>query len=172
MGKIMMARCLALAALVALLVTLAPASARPSATVASPAQQTAKPASPADDPSGMYSFVRSGEIVQFAVEDGKVSGFISRFGDTDSDKGQFIDQFFDKATLVGDRLSFSTKTVHSVWYEFTGVITITPGKQPGKEDYRVIKGTLTQHAIDAGNHDKATRRQVEFKSLPQDLSKP
>ena len=120
----------------------------------------------------MYSFLREGEFVQLTVEDGKVSGYISRFGDADSDKGQFIDQFFDKATLAGDRLSFKTKTVHGVWYEFTGVITITPGKQPGQEDYRVIKGTLVQHATDASNHDKASQRQVEFKSFPQDLSKP
>ena len=110
--------------------------------------------------------------MQLTLDDGKLSGFISRFGDADSDKGQFIDQFFDKASLAGHRLSFNTKTVHGVWYEFTGVITITPGKQPGQEDYRVIKGTLTQHTSDAGNHDKATPRQVEFKSFPQDLSKP
>jgi hypothetical protein len=79
----------------------------------------------------MYSFLRDGEFVQLTLEDGKASGFISRFGDTDSDKDQFIDQFFDQASLAADRLSFKTKTVHGVWYEFTGVITITPGKRPG-----------------------------------------
>src|ERR1035441_9286825 len=163
----MIRRGVVLAVLLTSLVTLTLALARQSAT-ASPAQQTAKPASPADDPSGMYSFLREGEFVQLTLDDGKLSGFISRFGDADSDKGQFIDQ----TTLAGDRLSFKTKTVHAVWYEFTGVINITPGKQPGQEDYRVLKGTLTQHATDAGNHDKATRRQVEFKSFPQDLSKP
>ncbi len=139
---------------------------------AAPAQRTAKAAAPADDPSGMYTFLREGEFVQLTVEDGKASGYISRFGDTDSDKGQFIDQFFDKASLVGDHLSFNTKTVHGVWYEFNGVITITPGKQPGQEDYRVIKGTLLEHATDASNNDKVKQRQVEFKSFPQDLSKP
>ena len=136
----MIRRGVVLAALLTSLVTLTLALARQSAT-ASPAQQTAKPASPADDPSGMYSFLREGE-------------------------------FFDKATLAGDRLSFKTKTVHAVWYEFTGVINITPGKQPGQEDYRVLKGTLTQHTIDASSHDKAIQRQVEFKAFPQDLSKP
>ena len=168
----MIRRYVMLAALVTSLVTLTLALARQSATAASPAQQTAKPASPTDDPSGMYSFLREGEFVQFAVEDGKVSGFISRFGDADSDKGQFIDQFFDKASLAGDRLSFNTKTVHGVWYEFTGVINITPGKQPGQEDCRVLKGTLTLHTTDASSHDKAIQRQVEFKAFPQDLSKP
>src|ERR1035437_718130 len=89
-GANMIRRYAMLAALVTSLVSLA--LARQSATAASPAQQTAKPASPADDPSGMYSFLREGELVQFAVEDGKVSGYVSRFGDADSDKGQFIDQ--------------------------------------------------------------------------------
>ncbi len=168
----MMARCLGLALLAVLLVTWVLAPARPSVRAASPPQQNAKPSAPTDDPSGTYSFVREGEFVQFAVDGGKVSGFISRFGNTDSDKGQFLDQFFDKATLEGDRLSFTTKTVHGVWYEFTGVITITPGKKPGQEDYRVIKGTLTEHTTDAGNHDESTQRGVQFKSFPQDLSKP
>ena len=164
-------KCLIVAVLVATLATFA--AARPvSSPAAGPAQQTAKVPDAAADPSGMYTFLREGEFVQLTLEDGKLSGYISRFGDADSDKGEFIDQFFDSATLAGDRTSFKTKTVHGVWYEFTGVIAITPGKQPGQEDYRVIKGTLVQHATDASNHDKASQRQVEFKSFPQDLSKP
>ena len=167
----MIRRCLMLGAVAASVVTFA--LARPMSSSAAPAaQQTSKASAPANDPSGMYSFLREGEFVQLTLEDGKVSGFISRFGDADSDKGQFIDQFLDTATLAGDRLSFKTKMVHGVWYEFTGTITITPGKQPGQEDYRVIKGTLVQYATDASNHDKASQRQVEFKSFPQDLSKP
>jgi hypothetical protein len=126
----------------------------------------------ANDPSGMYSFLRDGEFVQLTLEDGKLSGYVSRFGDSDSDKGTFIDQFFDKATLDGDRLNFTTKTVHGTWYEFTGVITKASGKQPAEEGYRVIKGTLIQHMTDANKVDKSRQREVEFKSFPQDLSKP
>jgi len=126
----------------------------------------------ADDPSGMYSFLKDGEFVQITLEDGALSGYVSRFGDADSDKGTFIDQFFDKASLDGQHLSFSTKTVHGVWYEFTGNITRTVGKQPGQEGYRVIKGTLIQHMTDASKADKNRQRDVEFKSFPQDLSKP
>ncbi len=160
-------RCVVLAA-VTWLVPLAPAEPLSAAAI----RQTAKTTAPADDPSGMYTFLREGEFVQLTVEDGKVSGYVSRFGDTDSDKGQFIDQFFDKASLTGDHLSFNTKTVHGVWYDFNGVITITTGKQPGQEDYRVIKGTLVQHATDASNKDKTNQQHVELKSFPQDLSKP
>jgi hypothetical protein len=126
----------------------------------------------ANDISGMYSFLRDGEFVQITVEDGQVSGYVSRFGDSDTDKGQFIDQFFDKASLSGDRLSFKTKTVHGVWYEFSGVVATTPGKQPAQEGYWVIKGTLIQHAVDASGADKPRQRTMEMKSFPQDLSKP
>jgi len=138
----------------------------------SAAPKTGKANDAASDPSGMYTFLREGEFVQLTVDEGNLSGYISRFGDTESDKGTFIDQFFDKASLEGDHLSFTTKTVHGVWYEFTGDITKTAGKQPAQEGYRVIKGTLMQHMTDAGSADKARQRQVEFKSFPPDLSKP
>jgi hypothetical protein len=135
-------------------------------------QPRSSAAQDADDPSGMYSFLREGEFVQLTLEDGKLSGYVSRFGDSESDKGQFIDQFFDKASLSRDHLAFTTKTVHGTWYEFTGVITKTAGKQPAQEGYRVIKGTLIQHMTDASKVDKPRQREVEFKSFPQDLSKP
>jgi hypothetical protein len=126
----------------------------------------------ANDPSGMYTFLREGEFVQLTMDDGKLAGYVSRFGDTDSDKDTFIDQFFDKASLDGDHLAFTTKTVHGIWYKFSGVITKTQGKQLGQEGYRVIKGTLVQHVTDANKVDKPRQREVEFKSFPQDLSKP
>src|SRR5271157_1807975 len=88
------------------------------------------------DPSGMYTFLRDGEFVQLTLDEGQLSGFVSRFGDTESDKGEFIDQFFDKANLKGYHLSFKTKIVHGIWYEFSGVISTTAGKQPGQEGYR------------------------------------
>ncbi len=135
------------------------------------AQDNAK-SSQAEDFSGTYTFLREGEFVQLTVEDGRLSGYVSRFGDTDSDKGQFIDQFFDKTSLAGDHLTFNTKTVHGIWYDFSGVITTASGKQPAQEGFHVMKGTLVQHATDAKGAEKTMQRQVEFKSFPSDLSKP
>jgi len=163
-GRSMVRRYLVLSAFVVSFLPVALAVQQPRSS----APQNAK----ADDPSGMYSFLKEGEFVQLTMDDGKLSGYVSRFGDTDSDKATIIDQFFDKASLHGNRLSFTTKTVHGTWYEFTGVITITPGKQPAQEDYRVIKGTLVQHVTDANKVDKPRQREVELKSFPQDLSKP
>jgi hypothetical protein len=166
-GVLMIRRCLILLALAGCLLSLAVA--RPPHSSAP--QDNAK-SSPADDISGMYTFLREGEFVQLTVQDGRLSGYVSRFGDTDSDKGQVIDQFFDKTSLAGDRLTFNTKPVHGVWYGFTGLMTIATGKQPTQEGFHVMKGTLIQHATDAKGAEKTVQRQVEFKSFPADLSKP
>ena len=136
--------------------------------LAAAAQSSGKAQNAGDDISGSYTFLREGEYVQITMEDGKLSGYVSRFGDSEDDKGEFIDQFFDKASLNGDRLSFNTKTVHGTWYDFTGVITTVPGKKPADEGYRSIKGTLIQHTADTNGADKTTQRQVEFKSIPTD----
>jgi len=164
----MIPRCLALA----VLVTTLAANVAGGQQTGSSGQGVGKADAHANDISGMYSFLRDGEFVQITVEEGQVSGYVSRFGDSDTDKGQFIDQFFSKASLDSDRLSFKTKTVHGVWYEFSGVVTTTQGKKPAEEGYRVIKGTLIEHAMDASNADKPRQRQLEMKSFPQDLSKP
>src|SRR5579884_3826263 len=87
------------------------------------ADEKAAPKATAPDYSGMYSFLRDGEFVQVTVEDqGHVTGFVSRFGDLDSDKGQFLDQFFKTGKLDGNKLTFTTEIVHGVSFEFAGTI--------------------------------------------------
>lgn len=125
----------------------------------------------AGDPSGVYTFLKEGEFVQLTVEDGKLSGFVSRFGDSQSDKGEFIDQFFDKASLQGEHVYFKTKTVHAAWYELDGTLTVVSGKHVGDEGYRVIRGKLTVHSVDPKGNESASEKTVEFKSFP-DLRKP
>jgi hypothetical protein len=134
--------------------------------------QTAQPSlSGSDKYSGMYSFLRDGEFVQVTVEDqGKVTGFISRFGDLDSDKGDFLDQFFKEGKLEGTKLTFSTQTVHGVWFAFKGIIDRGEGKNRGDEAYYVLKGTLTENAIDNNKSSSSRSREVAFKSFPQDMA--
>jgi hypothetical protein len=136
------------------------------------ATQTAQPSLPGSDKySGMYSFLRDGEFVQVTVEDqGKVTGFISRFGDLDSDKGAFLDQFFKEGKLEGTKLTFSTQTVHGVWFAFKGIIDRGEGKNRGDEAYYVLKGTLTENAIDNNKSSSARSCEVAFKSFPQDMT--
>ena len=133
-------------------------------------QQPTVSKNPAEDYSGMYAFLQDGEFVQVTVEDaGRVTGFVSRYGDLESDRGAFLDQFFKKANLDGKKLSFTTDTVHGVWYEFKGTVERGEGKNVGDEAYYVLKGTLVQYSTDANKKTLAKSREVSFKSFPQDM---
>lgn len=133
------------------------------------AQNTSAPAKPAEDYSGMYAFLQDGEFVQITVEDqGKVTGFVSRYGDLDSDKGQFLDHFFKEGKLEGVKLNFTTVTVHGVWFEFKGTIERGEGKNPGDEAYYVLRGTLTRGETDASKKSSSKSREVALKEFPQD----
>ena len=124
-----------------------------------------------EDYSGMYSFLRDGEFIQITVEDkGRVTGFISRFGDSESDKGVFMNQFFKSGKLEGGKLSFTTDSVHGVWFEFAGAATRGPGKKPDEEAYYLLHGTLTRFSTDADKKTTSQVRTVEFKSFPQDAT--
>jgi hypothetical protein len=121
--------------------------------------------------SGMYSFLRDGEFVQVTVEDqGKVTGFVSRYGDLDSDKGAFLDHFFKEGKLARNKLVFATETVHGVWFEFKGVIVRGEGKNPGDEAYYVLKGTLSEYSTDQNKKSSSRSRGVAFKSFPQNMA--
>ena len=132
--------------------------------------QKAAPTQPAEDYSGMYTFLREGEFVQVTVEDeGRVTGFVSRYGDLESDRGAFLDQFFKQGKLDGKKLNFTTETVHGVWYEFKGTVERGDGKNMGDEAYYVLQGTLMQYSIDDNKKTSSKSRTVAFKSFPQDM---
>jgi hypothetical protein len=123
--------------------------------------------------SGMYSFLREGEFVQVTVEDqGRVTGFVSRYGDSESDRGDFLDHFFKSGKLEGNQLTFTTETVHGVSFEFHGTVERGGGKNPGDEAYYVLKGTLVETTTDDAKKTASRSRQVAFTSFPQDMAPP
>ena len=135
-----------------------------------PPADAPKPAANVEDISGMYSFLREGEFVQINIEEGNsVTGFVSRYGDSDGDKGAFLDQFFSKASFDGKHLNFTTKPVHSVWFEFDGNIQRGTGKTPKDEAYRIVRGRLTQYTSDQSGKATSKSRELEMKSFPQDF---
>lgn len=122
------------------------------------------------DYSGMYSFRKEGEFVQVTVEAaGRVTGFVSRYGDSVSDQDAFLNQFFKQGTLDGKKLNFTTETVHGVWFEFKGTADRGPGKTPSDEGYYVLKGTLNEYRTDANKKVSSKSTQVLFKSFPRDV---
>jgi len=128
-------------------------------------------AKPGQGYSGLYSFVKEGEFVQLTVEDeGRVTGFVSRYGEGESDKGAFLDQFFRSGKLDDPKLTFVTETVHGVWFDFKGTVERGEGKNPGDEAYYVLKGTLTQNTTDADKKVSSHPREVVLKMFPQEAS--
>jgi hypothetical protein len=124
-----------------------------------------------DEYSGMYSFVRDGEFIQITSEvKGTVSGFISRFGDSESDRGAFLDQFFRSGKLEVKKLTFTTENVHGTWFTFDGTFDRGPGKTPNEEGFYLVRGTLTRFSTGADNKTNSQVRQVEFRSFPGDAA--
>jgi len=135
------------------------------------AQSTPKPASTSDEVSGMYTFLQEGEFVQVNLEEqSRVTGFISRYGDTNSDKGEFLDLMFSSGELKGDHIHFKTRTVHGVCFEFDGKIVRGDAKSTADEGYRVLRGKLTQYVEDENKKTTARTREVTLKSFPQDAT--
>lgn len=118
--------------------------------------------------SGMYTFLREGEFVQITVEEGTLSGFVSRYGDRESDKDAFLDQFFSKGSIEGKKIAFTTKPVHGTWFEFAGEVSRGSAKTPDQEGYWIIRGTLKQYDEDELKHVTAKSREITLKSFPQD----
>jgi hypothetical protein len=118
----------------------------------------------------MYSFLQDGEFLQLTVDDtGHLTGFVSRYGNSDSDRGAFLNQFFRIGSLEGAKLNFTTETVHAISYEFKGVVERTPGKTAGEEGYRVLRGKLMENRSDTDKKVSSKSREVVFKSFPKDL---
>jgi hypothetical protein len=142
------------------------------------AAQTGKPAQPKpnqsdsnqspDDISGMYTFLHEGEFVQITLEENGVTGYISRMGDQESDRGSFLDQFFSKASIQGHEVSFTTKVLHGTWFEFKGRYERGKAKSKAEDGYFVLRGTLTEYS---GSDDKSSTagrsRHVDFTWMAQ-----
>lgn len=120
----------------------------------------------ADDISGMYSFLGEGEFVQITLEPDGVSGYISRRGDLPSDHGAFLDHFFEKASVKDHDVSFTTRAVHGVWFEFSGRYQRGPAKSKDQDGYFILRGTLKE-STEGPKSTTSRSREVEFKLLAQ-----
>ena len=132
------------------------------------AQTKPAPKNAAPDYSGRYSFLQDGEDLQLNFTEGRVDGYITRFGDGETDRETLLNHYLAKASLDGDKLTFSSKPVHAVWYEFSGTIGRGPVKTKAEDGYYQIAGTLTEHRQKDGKEESARQRQVTFKLFADD----
>ncbi len=128
------------------------------------------------DITGLYSFVHEGEFVQIEVDDGKITGLVSRFKDENPAKAEFVDQYFEQAKLEGSTLTFRTKPADGVWFEFSGKVERGPAKTPSEEGYWIVKGTLAERHTSANKHTSADEkdagkvRELTLRSFPEDAT--
>ena len=117
----------------------------------------------------MYSFLQEGEFVQLTVEDnGTVTGLVSRYRDVGADQRTFVEQFFKQGKMDGKNLTFTTKIVENISFEFKGTVERGEGKTPADEAYYLLKGTLTQNKTGSDKKTTSESQPVELKSFPRE----
>lgn len=127
------------------------------------------PATTVGDFSGTYSFLREGEDLQINVQNGKLDGFVSRYGDSETDKSVLLQHLIEKSSVSGDAVSFTTSKIHGVWFEFKGKVRRGDGKAAADEGYYLLEGTITRYDTGAGGKTSAKSRPAQFRSLPADF---
>ena len=135
-------------------------SAKPSANSSS---------APIGDFSGTYSFLREGEDLQINVQNGRLDGFVSRYGDSEADKSVLLQHFIEKSSLMKDEVSFTTSKIHGVWFEFKGKVRRGDKKTAADEGYYLLEGSITRYETSADKKTTAKSREVQFRSLPMDF---
>lgn len=156
-----------------LLVTLLCLASVALAQPASPKNSSAvNPAAAVGDFSGTYTFLREGEDLQINVRNGKLDGFASRYGDTETDKNVLLQHFLEKSSVTGDEVSFTTDKIHGVWFEFKGKVRRGEAKTVSEEGYYVLQGTITRYETGADKKTTAKSREVQFRSMPSDFGIP
>ena len=111
--------------------------------------------------SGEYMLDENGSVVQITIDNGVLDGYISRVieGQTTA-----LTYFFDRTTIDGDHLTFTTKPVHGLWYSFDGAIVRGDAQTSQETGFYRLKGTWVLHS-DAGKNPSSSM--VSFKSTPR-----
>jgi hypothetical protein len=123
------------------------------------------------DVSGPYDFDHRNESIEIDIGGNKLTGYISRLGDAETDSNTPLTFFFDRTSVVGNQIQFQTRVVHGVWYSFHGTILRGDGKTREDEGYYVLHGSLQEHHPRGGEEKSADEtienRSVDFKSMRQ-----
>lgn len=96
--------------------------------------------------SGEYT-LGSGGRVDVELQPDRLSGFITRLGDRESDEGTPLTFFFATSRLSGQQLAFTTRQVHGVWFSFEGTIVRGPARSRDQQGYYLLEGKLVLHDV-------------------------
>jgi hypothetical protein len=104
--------------------------------------------------SGEYT-LGTNEFVEVDLQPDRLSGFISRMGDRESDQGTPLTFFFATSHLSGQRLAFTTHQIHGVWFSFEGTIVRGTARGRDQQGYYLLEGQLILH--DTSNQAQQAR---------------
>lgn len=110
---------------------------------------------------GEYMLDETGSVIQITIDNGVLDGYISRVveGQTTA-----LTYFFDRTSIDGNHLTFTTRPVHSIWYSFDGAIVRGEAVTPHETGFYRLKGTWVMHA----EADKTqSTSMVSLKSTPR-----
>jgi hypothetical protein len=109
--------------------------------------------------SGEYA-LGGGGTIEVELQPDRLSGFITRLGDRQSDEGTPLTFFFATGRLSAQQLAFTTRQVHGIWFSFEGTIVRGNAQTRDQQGYYLLQGRLVMH-------DASTRtEQARMVSLP------
>jgi hypothetical protein len=111
--------------------------------------------------SGEYMMDETGSVVQITIDNGVVDGYISKLTE---EQTSALTYFFNRTTIDGDRLTFTTKEVHGIWYSFDGEIIRDASHSKQENGYYRLKGTWVTHDETQKSQSTST---VNLKSTPR-----
>jgi hypothetical protein len=104
--------------------------------------------------SGEYA-LGGGGMIDIELQPDRLSGFITRLGDRESDEGTPLTFFFSTGRLSAQQLAFTTRQVHGVWWSFQGTIVRGSARTRDQQGYYLLEGQLVMH--DAFNQTQQAR---------------
>ncbi len=98
--------------------------------------------------SGQYALGSSGSV-DVELQPDRLTGFITRLGDRESDEGTPLTFFFATSRMAGQQISFTTRQIHGVWFSFDGTIVRGSARSRDQQGYYLLEGRLVMHDTDS-----------------------
>ena len=129
-------------------------------------------ASQVSDITGDYDFLQPYNTLAILQEDQMVKGYIDVLqGESESDA--ILSYPITIGERKGDHVEFRTRTIHEMYYRFSGTAKRGTGKKKGGPDYIELVGELqTIKNNSVTNQQTVERQQVVFKSKGRTEEEP
>jgi hypothetical protein len=110
-----------------------------------------------DAASGEYELDEQGSVIQITIEQNRLSGYVTKM-----EQETALTLFFDRTSIEGNRLRFTTRTVHGLRYSFAGTIVRGDAANTTESGFYRLAGEWTAYRGAA----RRTQR-VSLKSTPR-----